>query len=156
LDAGTLPVTPTWIHAGARRAEAGFQDPSLGWVGVRADSSGGSVHASLVPGSADAAQTLSGHLAGLNAYLAEQHTSIATVTMAAFEEQPAAYAMEQGMGQSMNQNQGTGQGSGTGQQFAPAASEPASSSTASTVLAASTGGSVLGNSLGGAHISVMA
>jgi len=156
LDAGTLPVTPTWIHAGARRAEAGFQDPSLGWVGVRADSSGGSVHASLVPGSADAAQTLSGHLAGLNAYLAEQHTSIATVTMAAFEEQPAAYAMEQGMGQSMNQNQGMGQGSGTGQQFAPAASEPASSSTASTVLAASTGGSVLGNSLGGAHISVMA
>ena len=87
MDAGTEVGTPGWIHAGGQTAEAGFQDPALGWVGVRADMSGGNVHAALMPGSAEAAQTLSGHLAGLNAYLAEQHTPVATLTMAARERE---------------------------------------------------------------------
>lgn len=51
LDAGAAVGAPSWVHAGSRQAEAGFEDPALGWVGVRADLSGGSVHASLVPGS---------------------------------------------------------------------------------------------------------
>jgi hypothetical protein len=72
-------------HAGANRAEAGFEDPTLGWVGVRADLDGGGVHASLVPGSAEAAQTLGSHLAGLNAYLAERHPAVAAVTVAGHE-----------------------------------------------------------------------
>jgi hypothetical protein len=54
-------------------------------VGVRADSGGGSVHASLVPGSAEAAQTLGSHLAGLNDYLAERHPAVGTVTVAGHE-----------------------------------------------------------------------
>jgi len=81
LDAGSGVSSPGWIHAGSQRAEAGFQDPALGWVGVRADLSGGGVHASLMPDSTEAAQVLSGHLAGLSAFLAEQHTPLATLTL---------------------------------------------------------------------------
>ena len=102
MDAGTEVGTPGWIHAGGQTAEAGFQDPALGWVGVRADLSGGNVHAALMPGSAEAAQTLSGHLAGLNAYLAEQHTPVATLTMAA----ASGGGAETGAGQSMQQGAG--------------------------------------------------
>jgi hypothetical protein len=153
LDAGSHP-TPTWIHAGAQRAEAGFQDPALGWVGVRADSSGGSIHASLVAGSADAAQTLSGHLAGLNAYLADQHTPIAAVTMAATEDRSATYGADQSTNQNMNQ--GSGQDGSRGQQAVPAASEPAFASAASAVSVARAEVSAPAGSIGGAHISLIA
>ncbi len=102
VGAGTAVGTPAWIHAGGQRVEAGFQDPALGWVGVRADLNGGSVHAAVVPGSSDAAQALSGHLAGLNTYLAEQHSPVATLTMAA----PGGSGMESGIDQSMQQNAG--------------------------------------------------
>jgi hypothetical protein len=102
LDAGTSVGTPSWIHAGGHQAEAGFEDPALGWVGVRADLSGGSVHAALVPGSTEAAQALSGHLAGLNAYLAEQHAPIATLTMAA----PGSSGAETGVDLNMQHNAG--------------------------------------------------
>jgi hypothetical protein len=108
MDAGTEVGTPGWIHAGGQTAEAGFQDPALGWVGVRADLSGGNVHAALMPGSAEAAQTLSGHLAGLNSYLAEQHTPVATLTMAAASgsglETGAGQSMQQGAGQNLGQD----------------------------------------------------
>ena len=102
VGAGTAVGTPAWIHAGGQRAEAGFQDPALGWVGVRADLNGGSVQAAVVPGSTEAAQALSGHLAGLNAFLAEQHTPVATLTMAA----PGRTGMESGAGQYMQQSAG--------------------------------------------------
>ncbi len=82
LDSDSAMSTPTWIHAGARRAEAGFQDPALGWVGVQANLNGGNVHAALMPESAEAANVLSGHLAGLSAFLAEQHALVATLTLA--------------------------------------------------------------------------
>jgi hypothetical protein len=127
LDAGPAPGTPTWTHAGARQVEAGFADPALGWIGVRADSSGGAVHAALVPGSPEAAQELGGHMDGLNAYLAEQHTPVASLGMATpgggATSHGAGQGPEQGTGQGMNQNmnQGTGQ---NGQQ--QAYSEPES------------------------------
>jgi hypothetical protein len=121
IDAGIRPGTQNWIHVGTQRAEAGFQDPALGWVGVRADASGGQVHATLVPGSADAAQALGGHMSGLNAYLAEMHTPVETLTLAMPEGREATsgagrdqtFDMSQGMSQGMNQgmNQNAGQGS---------------------------------------------
>jgi len=77
---------PTWIHAGARHAEAGYLDPALGWIGVRADTAGGEMHASLLPASSDAAQVLGSHLAGLNDYLTRQHGEAVSVTMAAPQE----------------------------------------------------------------------
>lgn len=82
LDAGgAKPVT---IHASSRQVEAGFQDPALGWVGVHAEvGSSGGIHASVVPDSSSAAQVLSTHMSGLQTYLAERHTAVETLTMAA-------------------------------------------------------------------------
>jgi hypothetical protein len=83
--AGTTAPTPstTWIHAGPRQAEAGYLDPSLGWVGVRAESSGSTLHASILPGTTEAAQTLSAHLASLNAYVAVHHGESSHVSIVA-------------------------------------------------------------------------
>jgi hypothetical protein len=157
IDAGTRVGAPGWIHAGGRTAEAGFEDPALGWVGVRADLSGGSVHAALMPGSAEAAQALSGHLAGLNAYLTEQHTPVATLTLAA----SGGNSAEAGAGQSMQQD--TGQNA---QGNTPAQAHVSSQSGASAIASppAQTAANESGglNSLTemgetrGVHISVMA
>jgi hypothetical protein len=161
LDAGTTTGTPTWIHAGAQRAEAGFQDPALGWIGVRADGSGGGIHAALVPGSADAAQALGGHLAGLNAYLAEQHTPVESLTLAALE----SHSTEAGTDQSASQGMHPGAGQNSGQDgYAEPQSNAQASSPPNTVTvipetsAQTSGLDGTGQAArpGGVHISVMA
>jgi len=157
LDAESASRTSTWTHAGATRAEAGYQDPSLGWVSVRADAGGGGIHASLVPSSADAAQALGGHLAGLNAHLAEQHMSVETLTLAA----PEGRGLDTAMGQNANQNmqQQTGQGlepsrpSDTNADVATVAAVQSSSTQSSARGIEAT---LAANSPPGAHISVMA
>jgi hypothetical protein len=98
LDAGRDALAPTWIHAGTHHAEAGYLDPALGWVGVRADAVGGGVHAALMPGSNEAAQVLGSHLAGLNNYLAEHHGQHATVTLATAQDGRGAPSADQGSG----------------------------------------------------------
>lgn len=157
LDADTRTGTPSWIYAGARRAEAGFQDPVLGWVGVRADASGGGVHATLMPGSAEAAQTLGGHMAGLNAYLAEKHTPVDTLTLAKPEGGEAGLNIGQNAGQGMNQE--AGQKSSSESQSNPQPVMPAITAAVSQEIPEQTGS--LGRTGGfpgheSAHISVMA
>jgi hypothetical protein len=110
LDAEPAQGASTWIHAGPQHAEAGFQDPSLGWVGVRADLGGSGIHAALVPGSGEAAQVLGSQMAGLNAYLTEHHTPVETLTLASAGSHGNDSLMEQGSNQSPQQ--GSGQGSG--------------------------------------------
>ncbi len=112
LDADSATGKPTWVHTGAQRAEAGFQDPSLGWVSVRANVGGGGVHAELVAGSNDAAQVLGTHMAGLNAYLAEHHTSVGTLTLSSSESGWTGSSSNTGTGQQTGQ--GTAQGADTG------------------------------------------
>ena len=156
LDAEPASRTSTWIHAGANRAEAGYQDPALGWVSVRANVGGGGIHASLVPTSMDAAQALGAHLAGLNAHLTEQHMPVETLTLAA----PEGRGIDSGIDQSLNQNmhQGTGQGSepnrqpGTGMEGASAA--VSTSQVQSSVRGLEE--TILANRPTGSHISVMA
>jgi flagellar hook-length control protein FliK len=139
------------------QAEAGYQDPALGWIGVRAEASGGAVHATLVPQSSDAAQALSGHMAGLHTYLAENRTPVETLTLASFSGDSQHFT---------GQNSGhhdTGQNSGQGN-----ASEPALQSQSMTRPI--TGGELKEASIsdevftrinagigpGGVHISVLA
>src|SRR6202000_1105373 len=55
LDADPGPAASTWTHTSPRQVEAGYQDPSLGWVSVRADLTPGGLHASVVPNSPEAA-----------------------------------------------------------------------------------------------------
>jgi hypothetical protein len=106
LDAQGAPGRASWIHTGAQQAEAGFQDPELGWVGVRADASGGGIHAQLVASSADAAQALSGHMAGLNTFLAEHHTPVETLTLSTNSGSGMGFAGESGSGGGMQQGTG--------------------------------------------------
>lgn len=164
LDADSGAVQPTWVHAGAQQAEAGYQDPTLGWVSVRADMSGGGVHAELVAGSADAAQALSGHMEGLNAYLADHHTPVETLTLSSPASGWSGMGGQAGSGQGMQQNsgeQGAGQqmGQGVDAGFRANSAPIASQETATVELAAWAGGVEAGaqaGSSGGAYISVMA
>lgn len=155
LDAGTGVGTPNWVHAGARQAEAGFADPALGWVGVRADLNGGSIHASLVPGTNDAAEVLRSHMNGLSAYLTEQHTTVSTLSL----EDSSGSGVGTGPGQHMQQ--GAGQDAGDGR--SPQPSSQTDAQAAANPLAqrsAQRGGGfdaiVQAGSSSDGHISVMA
>lgn len=162
LDARGTTGKPAWIHVEAQRAEAGFQDPDLGWVGVRADSSGGGVRAELVAGSADAAQALGGHLAGLNAYLAEHHTPVETLTLTSSQGGWSGSGSDTGAGQGMQQ--GTGQQAGqqteqsAGSSFSTSSDRATPSTTEGALPSWSAGrnGSVEAATPEGAHISVVA
>lgn len=76
MDSAEGQAGPTWIHASANKAEAGFHDAALGWVSVRAEMSATGIHAALVGGTAEAAQSLNGHLAGLSNFLHERQTPV--------------------------------------------------------------------------------
>ncbi len=157
LDSGTSPGAPSLTHAGSQHAEAGFRDPALGWVGVRADLNGDGIHATLVPSSAEAVQALNGHLAGLSSHLAEQQSPIASLTMAS----PSESGTENGMGQRMQQGaEGNPQGN------APDESPAGSQLSASLAMSSAIPGApaqpgtrdpvTYSGELRGTHISVMA
>jgi hypothetical protein len=112
-----------WVQAGAHRAEAGYLDPALGWVAVRAESSGGGLHAAVLPGSPEAAQVLSTHLGGLNAFLAQQHGPHATATMAAPGDGQHGATADQGN----STGGGSGKDDGTAKNMAQAHRESVSS-----------------------------
>jgi len=109
IDSGTGVGAPAWVHAGLQKAEAGFDDPQLGWVGVRAGMTGSGVQAVVLPGSSEAEQALRTHLSGISAYLSEQHAPVSTLTVAG----PGPYGFApstDGRGQ-QNANQNDAQGS---------------------------------------------
>ena len=137
LDSGRLPPTSSWIHAGPHHAEAGYLDPSLGWVGVRADAAGTGVHAALVTGSAEAAQVLGGHLSGLNAYLAEHHGPQASVIMATPQGQATGLETNQGgtMGDSHGGHRNPSQAQGQFESRQPTVAATAPSTTGPQVEA---------------------
>jgi hypothetical protein len=100
LDAGDASAVPVWTHAGANRAEAGYQDQQYGWIAVRAQMGTDGIHATLVPDSAGAAQTLGSHLAGLSTYLIENHLPVESLTIATAASHENGPGMGQGNGQS--------------------------------------------------------
>lgn len=95
LEPGDPAPHTTWIHAGAHQAEAGYLDSSLGWIGVRAAMTGTQLHASILTASADAAQTLSPHLAGLTTFISEHHGPSASVSFAASDNTQTGSAFAQ-------------------------------------------------------------
>ncbi len=94
-----------WVHAGAQQAEAGFDDPALGWVSVRAHAGSGGVHPALIPSSGDAAQVLAGHLAGLNSFLANRAAGVGDVTVASPESGASGTGTQAGSGQGSSDQQ---------------------------------------------------
>jgi hypothetical protein len=103
LDAESGTAAAKWVHAGRNTAEAGFEDPVLGWVGVRAQAGSSGIHATVVPISADAAQSLGTHLSGLSSYLSEHRTPVETVTMSAPDSNSGQHSMGQGSANSSHQ-----------------------------------------------------
>ena len=153
LDAAVSTSAPTWIHASPHQAEAGFKDPALGWVAVRAQTDANGIHATLVPGSADAALSLSTHLAGLHAHLAEHQTPVATLTLAAQDSHWAG----SGMGQSAGQNAGQGEHSGQQADVRSSASATAPAVRSHSAMTADRNDAGSAEMTpGGAYISVMA
>jgi hypothetical protein len=81
MDAETGDGSARWVLADSHRAEAGFQDPALGWISVRAHAGATGIHAAVMPSSDTAAEVLSSHLAGLNAHMANQYEHMNAVTL---------------------------------------------------------------------------
>ena len=76
------PGQPSWMHGEGRQVEAGYHDPIMGWVEVRASQGQNGIHATLVPASDRAAESLGQHLGGIDAYLSERHTPVESLTVA--------------------------------------------------------------------------
>jgi hypothetical protein len=104
MDAGRNDGAARWIVADSHRAEAGFQDPSLGWVSVRAQAGTAGIHAAVMPASEAAAEVLSGHLAGLNAHMANHYEHMNAVTVSA----PGVGWNSHGTGRELAQGNGRG------------------------------------------------
>jgi hypothetical protein len=165
LDSGNGTDKTTWVHTGSQQAEAGYHDPELGWISVRADSASGAVHASVVPSSESAGQTLNSHMAGLNDYLTERHSSVASVTVASPENRAMTAAGDQGSGQNSGQSMNPGAGNGGGQNSSENAGQSATATPVASPLygtrdpSATTGvaeAAVAASVSSGGHISVMA
>jgi hypothetical protein len=99
LDADSSSAQPVWTHASARHAEAGYLDPNLGWVGVRADLDGHAVRATVLTSSTDAAQTLSQHMSSLGTYLQEQNSVVRSIGLASSTGQDLQSGTQPGAGQ---------------------------------------------------------
>jgi hypothetical protein len=97
-----------WTTVSRNRAEAGFEDPTIGWVRVRAHLDGRGVHASVIPGSVEAATALSLHLGDLNSHLLRQHPEVHSVTLSApssgWSNCESATEMHQGHGNANRNN----------------------------------------------------
>ena len=121
LDNNAQPPAAAWTHAGTNKVEAGFQDPSLGWVGVRATTDSSGLHAAVLPSSPDASRMLSGSMADLGAYLTEQRHSVQSLTMAPPTGAGNAGSSYDGaaLTQDNAQQRGYGQQSGTNSETAP-------------------------------------
>jgi hypothetical protein len=104
LDSGDTSGQVTWTQTGPHHAEAGIDDPVLGWVSVRAQTDANGVHASIVPVSQDAALSLGAHMAGLHAYLAERHAGVDSVQVTAPQSGLSGFdaSAQNGQGDAMN------------------------------------------------------
>ena len=156
MDSGSGAVAPTWIHAGGHHAEAGFQDSTLGWVGVRAQVDGSAIRATLVPGSVEAAQSLAGHLAGLKTFLAGHHTPVETLTLGSPESRWAGHGMEQGSGQQTGQHAGQGDSRGQETGYSSGATGPVGGKLDAAAATGDVDVSAPAAPPGGVYISVMA
>jgi hypothetical protein len=158
LDESGAAIESTWTHAGPHQAEAGFEDPSLGWVSVRASLNGGSVSAIVLPDSAEASRALGAHMAGLNSHLAEKHLPIGPVTMESRPQWGADSGSNQGLQHNSMQNPGQ-QSQHDGAKDAwpvpQGANQPAGLAARDTAASTRAGGVRFASERSGAHISVI-
>lgn len=152
LDGATSKMQPTWIHAGPHQAEAGFHDPVLGWVSVRAGADAGGISAVVVPGSADATAALGAHMAGLHDYLREQQSPVESLTLA--RNATSGEGFSEGMHQGQQQSDNNGSADAQASHLVAAVPIPASAAHTMDVTGPEIPTSFPG--LAGTFISVMA
>jgi hypothetical protein len=104
LDSASPSTAAAWTRTNAHAAEAGYQDPALGWVSVRAQQDTTGLHATVVPVSQDAAQSLGTHLAGLQTYLSEHRTPVDSLTIASPDASASGFNLNQGTNSQSGQN----------------------------------------------------
>lgn len=152
---GESRPSPVWTHAGMNRAEAGFQDPQLGWVGVRARTDAEGVHATVVPSSVEAGKQLGFSMPELQAYVATHHPGQkVTLDLPTQPSNDRAIAQD---GAASNQGNSSGNNSRReSQQTADAERHSTSMGPVSTEARRPTESSGIGNPVRGSHISVMA
>jgi hypothetical protein len=128
-------------------------------VGVRADLNEGSVHATVMPGSSDAAQVLGGHMAGLSAFLTAEHKPVDSLTLTTPDGRELGSEAGYGSGQSAGQ----GAGQNPAEQGSPATHSSLAqetftnpSDTPQADFAGTSGAPKSISLLEGSHISVMA
>ncbi len=149
-----------WTLSGSHRAEAGFQDPSLGWISVRAQAGAGGIHAAVVPASDAAAQVLNTHLAGLNAHMTPNYEHLNPVTLAS----PGAGLIGRGAGEHSAQHEDRGSNQREAQQSQEHSQSPrtgALQSVSSPIVrlemdSVEFSGITLGKNSGELHVSVIA
>ncbi len=164
MDSTVSARTASSMHAERGSVEAGFDDPALGWIGVRAELGHSGIHASVVPDSTSAEESLRAHLSGLSDYLAERHAPIETLTVTASAGQSIAQwsgdAHKQGSeGQSAGQHgreDTQGKGSGGDRGTAKSDSAPDTRSSFTSRASTSTASSPWFDSSGGRSISLIA
>ncbi|MDR3741374.1 MAG: hypothetical protein P4L40_20335 [Terracidiphilus sp.] len=148
LDSGRGIPAAKWSATGAHSVEAGYQDSSLGWVSVRALSAADGLHAAVVSGSSDAAQSLSIHLPELTTYLTANHTPVASLTVDACGANNAGESNQSGNAQAGSQQGRDSSGDRVG---ATSAAISSSRVSVSSGIDASMGTSLTG----GTYISVL-
>jgi hypothetical protein len=107
LDSSSFHPPESWSMIGAHRAEAGFHDPSLGWITVRAQAGAGGIHATVIPSSSEAAESLGSHLGALNAFMQAHSSQVDSIRLASPEpgtEQTMAFAGNGHEGSRQQQN----------------------------------------------------
>ncbi len=102
LDSAVSAPAASSMHAERGSVEAGFDDPALGWIGVRAVLGHSGIHATVAPDSVSAEESVRAHLADLSVYLTEHHTPVETLTVAA----PTVHSSTQWSGDAHGQRGG--------------------------------------------------
>lgn len=148
--AGNGSRAVSWAQSGRMHAEAGYQDPALGWIGVRAEVSGGAIHATVVPQSSEAAHALGAHLAGMHIYLTENRTPVETLSLAEF-----GGSAQQSSGQESGRGTHHGAGDQTGQSHVREL-PPGITTTIRSITDSLDHGWTLAVARGGTYISVIA
>ena len=160
IDGQAHGPTSQWTLSGSHRAEAGFQDPSLGWISVRAQAGAGGIHAVVVPASDAAAQILNTHLAGLNVHMTPHYEHLNPVTLAS----PAAGLSNRDAGEHSAQHDDRGSNQREAQQTQEHSHSPrtgvgqnvSSSAVRAEMEGVELSGITIGSNSGELHVSVIA
>lgn len=105
IDQGAAPVV---LHSGAQHVSVGVQDPTLGWVEIKTQNTGGHVDATLVTASGQSHDALAAQLPAMAQFL--QQRDVRVNALAVHHELPSGQNGAAGNGSGGGANYGGGAG----------------------------------------------